>query len=348
VMIDTRPERLDATNVRAILVAFLDTHDRATSFPFFVRTPKDVEVGVAVPLFKTANTCLCTHAKSRHYKRACQDCGCPTYQDEIHHVSRIDLIGGLKSNPKVDTVTDHKTAARIDARFVKRFTMDSQISGYLNAAGYRLGVEPHRLVAFINAIELSLLPTSYRKCKDHGVPYAECSPLHAKFQIVGPIERTPGQIREWKRTAITLALQYRQLLAFNEHALHHVDTRGRFSGACSECELLEFCASDRPAHQIHHMLHKEPWDLAAHTGVKVVKPTVFLVDNSILRAVAICGTQALMRYGLAFTNREQSMPLKAGLSIHRALEFWFKGHTVERAMMEFDKMYENEEEGEAA
>lgn len=341
-------DRLSHANVRAVLQAYLERNS-ISAFPWITK-PANVEIGVAFELF-AAKQCLCGHSRVAHMKQRrihdkvewvqCDRCMCTVYQDRIAHVGRLDILGQLREDPRVLCPVDHKTTGQINARFVQQYTMDSQLSGYLWDASQLTGKPAHEMVAFINAIELSVMPTSDRKCAAHGVPYAECGPEHVKFQIVGPIERTRRQIEEWRETAIELALRYRRLLHHTPASIHEVRTEGTFNGSCGYCEFREWCLADRPAKQVPHMFVQSRWDLWKHAGVKGKRPDprVLYVDNSILRTMASCSTQALMRYGLGWTGAEQSGPLGAGIAAHAALEHWFKGGSADDALAVFDQAY---------
>lgn len=333
-------DRLSATNVRAVLVAYLDRNTR-DDFPWI--TPKGrVEIGVAFDLYTTEHGCLCghehVHKKSKH--SPCPRCPCTRVQTTIAHVGRLDILGQLRTDPRVPCPVDHKTTYRIDAAFVNQYTMDSQLSGYLWDAGQFVGKPAHELVAFINAIELSVLPSSNRVCAGHSVLYSECGPMHAKYQVIGPIERTRRQIEEWRSTAIALALKYRRMLHHTPDTIHEVRTEGTFNGACGRCEYREWCLADRPANQVPKMFAQSQWEIWAHAGLTgPPDPLVLYVDNSILRATAACSTQSLMRYGLGWTSAEQSLPLAAGIAVHKALEVYFGGGSIPHALEAFDALY---------
>lgn len=340
-----RPDRLSHQNVRAILAAYFDSYNgtpKSPKFPWLV-DPNRVEIGVIMPLFHTQG-CLCTHTIAEHHKKAgpCAICTCYQYHDTIAFAGRLDLLGRVREDPDVFCPVDHKSTGKIDARMIQQYKLDSQLSGYLWATGQLTERPAHHLVAFINAIELALLPSAERKCPTHGVHYTECGPAHAKFQIIGPIERTAGQIDEWKRTAVKLALTYRRSLTWDVDSIHKVDTRGTFNGTCGYCEFREWCLADRPAKQVPKMFVHDGWDIYRHVRPSYdppPEPNVFYVDNSVLKATAGCSTQALMRYGLGYTGPEQSAPLLAGLSVHAALEAWNRGATVEASLAAFDTAY---------
>ena len=267
-------------------------------------------------------------------------------------MGKLDFLGVQRTDPKRPVIADTKTTYRIDARFVRQYLNDSQLSGYPYDVSYLNGIPAHEITSYISAIELSLLPgqgEKVSKCAQHGVKYSACSTLHAKFQIIGPIERTQQQIEEWKRCAIKWALRYRRLLTYTLAEIHEVDVEGTFNGGCRDCELHEWCVGDRSIRQVSHMFtitNWRPWEHALNSDGKRAKPDprTFYIDNSILKSVMTCSTQALMRYGWGYTNAAQGGPLFAGTAVHRALEVWGKTGSVQKGLAAFDKLYEEQRE----
>lgn len=66
---------------------------------------------------------------------------------------------------------------------------------------------------------------------------------------------------------------------------------------------------------------------------------ILYIDNSTLKAVSRCSTEALIRYALGYTTQEEKAPLKSGTAGHEALAVWFKGGTKEEALAKFDEEY---------
>jgi hypothetical protein len=340
-MLDTTPpDRLSPDNIRCILTGWMERHN-LNSFPW-ITDPTRVEVGVCAPLFSTKTGCICGHRKKEHSTQGCGECFCPRYVENIYHVGKLDLLGTLQTDPTTLCPVDHKTTGKIDGRFIQQFTLDSQMTGYLYDASHIAG-KPIT-TCFINAIELSLIPTSTRKCPTHGVPYAECGPVeHLKFQVIGPIERTPTQIKQWRDTAVFLARRFHQLCGESLRSLSMVRQEGTFNSGCAYCEFREWCLADRDPKQVPHMFHQAPWSPVGHvfgtTGITDADPVGLYIDNSTLKSVAACSTQALMRYGLHWTAAEQSAPLAAGTAVHAALERWFRGGMEQDALKIFEESY---------
>jgi hypothetical protein len=101
---------------------------------------------------------------------------------EVLFVGRMDVAGEYLGGY---VVVDHKTTGFINAMWTDQWGMDGQVTGYIWAARQLLRDKPV-VGAFINGVQFSKLPNDgARKCKDHGVKYAECGPMHAKWEVVG-------------------------------------------------------------------------------------------------------------------------------------------------------------------
>ncbi len=227
-------DRLAHSNLRRIIARWIDGHALA-ALPFTIK-PEFVEIGFSFPLVEDGSIVLC---------------------------GRLD---GLAEYEKSLWVLENKTTSRINADWLDTFTLDSQLSGYLWAAQQHTG----RPVAgaFLNAVQFDKLPGGVtptgapaRQCPDHKVKYTECGDLHATSKIVS-VTRTPDMIEEWRKTAISLARRYAEMLAkwpTLDH-LHKLRTQGRFSGACRFCGFKAFCQLDRRMSYIAdgNLIH-EPW-----------------------------------------------------------------------------------------
>lgn len=221
--------RLSYENTYRVIARYLETHP-LSQLPYTVN-PDLVEIGFGYPL---------------------DDAG------EFMFVGRIDAIVHSKGHD-FPFIVDHKFTGRISEYWKEKFRLESQPSGYIWAAEKHL---KHPVGgAFINGVQFSKLPSDdKRKCRDHGVVYAECGDLHAAFDLF-PITRTPEQIAEWHKTAIHLAKRYRDLLYKygDEKMLHKVRMQGTFNGSCPFCGFRDFCVAGRQLNMIPSMLIKEPW-----------------------------------------------------------------------------------------
>lgn len=346
------PERLSYDNVRLHLLAFFEKHTR-DSFPFTI-APRDVEQPVARELWRAPDeTCLCGHRQFDHpmdcfryssgrHGKPCKKCSCRIYQTFISFVAKRDAVGRARHDPKVRTPVDWKTTWQMDGRFLRQQRLDAQHTGYIWLTAQETGEPAHHVQAYVGVFELVLLPgqgSRVVKCRQHGVPHTECVLEHARFEIVGPIERTEAQLEAWKAETIRLALAYRRNLMRGDPVAS--DWRGTRTGACGQCEFYEWCDMGRNPRQLEMAYTKSAWEPWAQAFGKDKKmdPRVFAVDNSTLKAQATCGTQALLRYGMGLTNAEQRGPLAAGTALHAVLEVWLKGKSSKQAMKVLEQVY---------
>jgi len=222
-------DRLAYWNVARVLARYLETHP-LDGLPF-TADPKLVEIGFGYPL---------------------DDAG------EFMFVGRMDAIVHSKAHD-FPFVLDRKFRGQISDWWKRQFKLSSQLSGYVWAAERHTN---HPIGgAFIDAIQLSKLPSDdSRKCKEHGVVYAECGDLHAKFDLF-PVTRTPDEIEEWHKTAIHLAKRFRDLLyKYGDiSVIQKVRTQGKFNGSCTFCGFYDFCATGRQQSMVDSMLVQDPW-----------------------------------------------------------------------------------------
>jgi len=234
-------ERFEGQNVYNVCHAYLTQRD-INLFPW-VTDPKKVEIAVVAQLTKD-NICVCGHSIKKHASQECSACSCPEFTI-VNFTGKLDLIGSLHETGHLIPI-DHKTTGQINSNFVRKYTLDSQMSGYIWLAEQHVHLPIRQ--AFVNAVQLSALPKSDRKCSTHGVPYAECSEMHLTTQIIGPIVRTEEQISEWRKTALLLSREFRDLIYKAEHdfTAREIRQQGTFNGSCSFCSLGEYCRSNRP------------------------------------------------------------------------------------------------------
>lgn len=321
------PARFEPSNLVACLLAWADQNP-LSRFPWIV---EGVEVPFACRLHPEDDRCACTHALALHHGfKNCKKCSCPVYKEP--YLSGVkDLVGRMKDDPKRVIVVDHKTTSTLDRTFLQQFQLDSQFTGYIWAENQ---VRKCR-TAYVNVFEIMVLPSANKKCPKHGVKFTECGPEHLNAEVKGPITRTRQQIDEWHSMAVELTARFWHSM---NREMNAVTTEGRWNGGCRWCELKEWCIADRPLSPLSGWFEKrrwEPWkvlkqDLPAH---------VLYVDNSTLKSVATCTTQARVRYGVGYTTKQQSLPLDAGTAVHKFFESYFKGEGVKKAIRAFRKSY---------
>jgi hypothetical protein len=231
-------DRLSYENTSTILRAWYETHPREL-LPFEIADPAHVEVGFQLPLTQHGDT-------------------------EIVFYGRLDALVRCKRTGRW-FVLDHKHPSWCrrtgDRDYFDRFVGDSQMSGYVWAAAQTLG-EPVAGV-WINAIEFSRLPGAgepKRKCRGHGLPYAQCRTEHV-VSTMRELTRTPQQLEGWHANAVRLAQQYAALCE-RHPALADVSAaaqQGIFYGACAWCDFKFFCEANRPVAWAAGMLEHRPW-----------------------------------------------------------------------------------------
>lgn len=229
-------DRLSPPNVIRTMRQYFESHPPG-SLPFVVE-PGFVECGFAVPLDEDG---------------------------EFVFVGRLDALARDHNNAY--WIVEHKTTGRLDDRWRRRFQSAAQVTGYVWAAQQH--TERPVVGAFINGIELSKLPSDEkRKCRDHGVVYAECGAQHARTEMLIEL-RSPHELEEWRKTALHLARKFRDLCRMVPTLadLHKVRMQGQFTGACSDCQFNDFCRRGRPIAAANAMLRLEPWSPWDHTIV---------------------------------------------------------------------------------
>jgi len=234
--------RFAGPNVYAVCHAYMQSRD-INRFPW-ITDPKKVEIAVVAQLTKD-NICVCGHGRKKHsLGKDCSACACPEFTI-VNFTGKLDLIGTLHETGHLIPI-DHKSTGQINANFVRKYALDSQMSGYIWLAEQHVHLPIRQ--AFVNAIQLNDLPKSDRKCTTHSVPYAECSEQHLVTQIIGPIIRTEEQLIEWRRAALSLSKEVRDLIYEAEADWMPTEIRqqGTFNGSCGFCSLGEYCRSNRP------------------------------------------------------------------------------------------------------
>jgi len=232
-------DRLSWFNLEKIMRYWFDTH-KVIDMPFGVQ-PEKVEVTFEYPL---------------------DDNG------EFISRGRIDAVVRDISHHDSDRFLpcENKTTGSYlnNSNWRDKFTTDSQLSNYVWATEQYVGSKVTG--GYINAIRFGKLPADpNRKCGTHKVAYSECSDLHNQFEIIGPINRSPQELVEWRKTAIFLAKKFKDLKQrFNKiEDIPKVRTPGKFTGQCANCELKNFCDVGRPLNVFggpRPILVHDPWE----------------------------------------------------------------------------------------
>jgi hypothetical protein len=221
-------ERLSWENVRTILVEYLKDHPLG-SFPFDP-IAHYAEKGLLVPLDE---------------------------KEDLWFFALVDLPARERSTGLLVPV-DHKTTGRVTAWWMKKFSLGSQMTGYIWAMRQFFNESCEK--AFINVIELSKLPDPVkRKCSTHKVPYAECRHLHAKWELL-VTSRSEAHLQDWYQTALFWARRYREWKekVTSVEMVPFVRMHGTFNNGCTFCEFAAFCKADRSVRMLEGYV-VDPW-----------------------------------------------------------------------------------------
>lgn len=220
-------ERLGYNNVETILGEWMRAHP-VEKLPF-IHNPQVVDVAVDVPL-----------------------------GEGFRFWAKIDLPEIQMKADGLSWIMDHKSTGKINTWWLKKFKLASQLTGYTWGEGRRTGRKITG--ALLNVVELSLLPSSSRKCKTHGVKYSECRAQHANWQVFA-LTRTEEVLQSWHRDALGLAKVCRDLLEWYPTVdyIPAIPQRGMFNGSCQLCDYLKFCQAGRPLSRINQWFKVEEW-----------------------------------------------------------------------------------------
>jgi hypothetical protein len=168
-----------------------------------------------------------------------------TLDKPVRYVARLDaIVRRWESGGKWSF--DHKSTRRITDWWQDKQKVSSQWSGQV-WLGQQTGVEDLEGV-IIHAIELPEPHTSDKKCREHGVPYTECSIRHATYDYVY-VTRSPAELEGWLTSAKALVHDYANLVALAKDedigAVTEVSMQGRFNEGCIFCSMKEWCRMGR-------------------------------------------------------------------------------------------------------
>ncbi len=243
-------DRLSYANVKRILAQWLDDHTVDT-LPFVVRAPEKFFA--------------------------------ERLADDIVYVGRMD--GDVTS--RVDGrpyVLETKTTGRVSKDWKRKFRTDAKTTGYVwaaNRAAARSNASEY-VGVILNAIELNKLPgASARvvKCREHGVPYAECGSMHNASEIV-ILTRTPEELAEWHAHARQLAYLYWDTVDKYPRLeqLHEITPRGKFSNECQWCFMREVCEQQAEPAVVQQLLVVDHWEPVAGVRPGTWQPASGVLD----------------------------------------------------------------------
>jgi hypothetical protein len=188
--------------------------------------------------------------------------GCPLdAAGEIHFWGKRDMLVRDKATGMVLPL-DHKTTGQVNHYWQGSWTLSSQLPGYV----WLTGKETGELVtgAYVNAIQLSLLPQSSRRCPIHKMKYSECSLEHTVFKRLY-YDYPQGIINGWRSTAIMLS---KRLLMIKERYptleyVRYAPQEGLFNRSCAYCQFFKYCQAGRYPHSADTFLTYNkfaPWE----------------------------------------------------------------------------------------
>lgn len=169
----------------------------------------------------------------------------PGLEQLVLYVARLDALvrkweqGGQWS-------FDHKTTRRITDWWEDKQKTSSQWSGQV-WIGRQHGQDKLEGV-IIHAVELPNPHTSDRKCREHGVPYTECTVRHATYSYIY-VTRSEPEMEAWLMSAQHQARAFAGLKQLAEErgiaGVTEVMMQGRFNDGCTFCSMKEWCRLGR-------------------------------------------------------------------------------------------------------
>lgn len=225
--------RLHPDNVRVCIEQWLDNNP---ILPGDLKTdPELVEVGLQFELLPRTDT-----------------------SPAVIYYGRADAIAFDKW--KRFWVVDFKTTGRISADWILKYKNSQQLLAYTRAAE-RSGMGECG-GALIMALELSKVPRSTRRCKEHDSTYEVCGHLHVKHHAISVPFVTEYRLDCWERTAIVLAKQWVKILQDNDgdKDAPNIMAQGPYTDTCNWCEFSDFCLQDRKPELLERLYIKRPWE----------------------------------------------------------------------------------------
>lgn len=186
-----------------------------------------------------------------------------------------DLVGKDKQSGALVPV-DHKTTGKLTSWWARQWRLTSQLSGYCWFTGQEFGQPIGE--SYINALEISLLPTSNKRCNRHSTPgnpvkYSQCYPQHANFQIY-QYTRSQAQIDKWRSDALIIAkgAELAMRAFYDVSMLQYARRNGAFTGSCTFCDFKEWCVQGFAPEMAGSVAVYDPWMDKLMAEGKIVEP----------------------------------------------------------------------------
>jgi len=178
---------------------------------------------------------------------------------EVLFVGRIDVLAKYLG---YYVIVDHKTTGFLNDQWRQQWSMDGQMTGYCWAASQLFGPV---IGAFINGVQFSKLPDSDKRCSDHGMKYRECKLAHAKWELVGLLERNAAMIENWHADAVSMATTlYKMASTIGDDLDTYIEglaQEGVWTGECRWCEFRKpACEIGRAPGVVRAALEFAPWN----------------------------------------------------------------------------------------
>ena len=164
----------------------------------------------------------------------------------ILYVARLDAIV-RRSDAGEKWSFDHKSTRKITDWWKDKQKVSSQWSGQV-WIGKQQESEHNLAGIILHVIELPEPHVSGNTCREHKVPYTECSIRHAGYDYIY-VTRSEPELEAWELSANRLATQYQKLVkrAGEEgiEGVREVSMQGRFNEGCVFCDMKEWCRLGR-------------------------------------------------------------------------------------------------------
>lgn len=178
-------------------------------------------------------------------------------QHRVNLICRPDIVVEDKNGLYrwVDTKT---TSWRIsDKGWQRQLKLSMQVALYTDAMRTLYG-DKAAMGGWINAMELRQLPSSDRKCKEHGLPYSECGSEHAKTDFVECMideERMQRAVADAEQGAG----RFVTLHEIDNDSAHLLQMDGSAKDGCRFCPAAVWCEAGRHPASLDSLLVYEPW-----------------------------------------------------------------------------------------
>lgn len=265
--------------------------------------------------------------------------------DTIVYCGRMDLVARMKVTGQY-VCPDFKTTRSVTKAWLRRWEMDTQISGYTYALRETTSMPVMGMILAVIGLPDPLVPD--RKCQTHGVLQAECDVYHSYQKWTKPIYRSEEALEAWRLTMIRLGRRLRWLKKWQGiDAIPQLEMEGTFTSlqytnACTFCDLREYCKDGRPIdNTFDNYFEHDPWWCFPDRMDMVHDPEVTYLDNTYAREVSTCSTLAYIKRVLGCQPKGKNMDAAhVGSAIHAGMEAYFTTEDPDKALEAFGAKYD--------